>query len=824
MEETLAQIWQDVLAIEPIGRTDNFLELGGHSLLATRIISRIARQCQITLPLPGLFAHGTVADLAQYIQQNQATVGDEAPLITAQTEDMISHPLSFAQEGLWLLAQKHPDDPTFNIPFAYRLNGPLNRSAFAQSLQEIMYRHASLRTTFQIIDGQPTQIIALHPPALIEVDLQHLIPSAQQNAIDQHLIQTTTEAFNLAEGPLIRLKLLRLGTKQHIFILTVHHLVYDEWSHALFLQELQSLYTAFSQGEASPLPDLNLHYSDYAQWQRETNFQNILNYWQKTLQGAEALSLPGDFGHTTFASPKLAEQTQALPPDLVLALKTLSQQEQVTLFMVVLATFQLLLYRYTGQADITLGMASTYRPQLELESVIGFFIHTLPLRLTLDPQMAFQDLLAQMRQRALSAQAHQSLPFEKVAGELALQSSAITPALLQVYCNSLTLADDLSLPDLETISLLPSKANTHYNLSLYVEDISPDLTLRLVYNAHLFKSTTITWLLERLVTLLSSAVAQPTQTLTQLPTFTPSAKLAFRQQCNSLAPSSSYAPFPAEAIEQSIATRFEQQVQNFPDKAAVKTPKLTWTYRQLNEQANQIAHTLLTLCSREEKQIAILFQQDPAMLAGILGTLKSGRAYVPLDTAHPLARLAQIVADAEVKTILFNTTTESLAQDLLVKTDVIGLNIDHLAPEIPTSNPQVDSTLDGLAYILYTSGSTGQPKGVMQNQRNVLHHIRAYTNNLHLSPSDRLSLIPSYAFDAAVMDIFGALLNGATLYPVNIKTDAPEKIMAWLQAEAITVYHSTPTVYRYLLQAKAQNFHWKAVRLVVLGGRTRFAR
>jgi amino acid adenylation domain-containing protein len=756
---------------------------------------------------------------------NTATQTNLPPILPAPRDKDL--PLSFAQQRLWFLDQLESNSSAYNMLAAYRLTGQLNITALEQSLNQIIQRHEILRTTFPSVDGQPSQVIEPHKTLTLPIiDLQD---HSEKEVIAQQLVKEEVQhPFNLAKGPLFRAKLLSLPQAEHILLITRHHIVYDGWSDNVLIEELTCLYAAFSTGKPSPLPQLPIQYADFAYWQREwlagEICQKHLSYWKQQLQGAPPLlELPLDHPRPTIQTFTGAKHSQHLCQPLSQSLKTLSQNQGVTLFMTLLAAFKVLLYRYTGTEDIVVGSPVAGRNRSEVEPLIGFFINTVVLRTHLDGNPSFRELLGRVKEVTLGAYEHQDMPFEKLVEELQPERSLSHNPLFQVWFNMVNLKSKaLELPELTVELLSSSEATSRFDITLYVREQNESITLQWVHNQDLFNPETIVGMAERFQTLLESIVANPKQPISNLSLLSPAKCKRQQNRKNLVTPDKPFTEFPKTAIEQSISARFSEQARKYPDNIAVSTKKYQWTYRSLNHQANAIANTLRQLCGENQQQIALLLEHDAPAIAAILGVLTVGNTYVILDPTHPKLRLTYILEDSQATVILTNNNNIALAKELTA--DKIHLiNIDKIDLENAGDDVNLSVSPDTPAYILYTSGSTGQPKGVRQNHRNVLHFIRNYTNNLHIAPDDKLTLLASYSLDAAVMDIFAALLNGATLCPFDIKADGLEKLCQWLIQQEITIYHSTPTVYRHFIDTlpvptQPEETHFPQIRLVVLGG------
>lgn len=822
-EEILVKIWSELLGVR-VGIYDNFFELGGHSLLATQIISRIRQAFQVDLPLRSLFEKPTVAELAENLDR-EAQIPLEATIQPTPRDRDI--PLSFVQVRLWLLEQIEGAKAAYKISRALHLKGKLNIAALEQAFQAVIKRHEVLRTRFQVVESSAIQVIE---PEIIftlpVINLQELTTQQQSTQIQEIAKEETQRPFDLNIAPLLRVNLLRLNEESHVLLLTIHHIIADGWSMGIFFREIASYYEAFINGSSCQLSKLPIQYADFACWQRQQLqgklLETQLTYWKQQMAGAPpVLELPFDYPRPAVQTFQGASESQLLSKTLSHRLKALSQQENATLFMTLLAAFKILLYRYTGQEDIIIGSPVAGRNRRDIEGLIGFFINTIVLRTQLEEKLNFHSLLSRLRDVALGAYAHQDLPFEKLVEQLQPPRSLSYTPIFQVWFNMLNLENNsLKMADLCLETITFPKRLTKFDLSLYVQEYSDGINIEWVYNCNLFKAETIALMKERFQTLLENIVTAPEQSIGNLSLLSKTERQKLQANKNIVHLSQSYIEFPKSAIEQSIPDRFEEQVRKYPHNIAVWTESYQWSYHTLNDKANAIAQFLLQIYGRTSERIALLLEHDAPAIASILGVLKAEKIYVPLDPTYPKFRLNYILEDCQAAALLSNSKNLALAEEL-TEGKIPLINLDEIEFK-PTGN-KVQTTIapDTLAYILYTSGSTGQPKGVVQNHRNVLYFIRNYTNNLQISPADRLTLLSSYSFDAAIMDIFGALLNGATLYPIDIKAEGLNDFAARLRQQEITIYHSTPTVYRYFLAtlpAPQAELALPKVRLVVLGG------
>ncbi len=850
-EELLAGVWAAVLRRERISVEDNFFDLGGHSLLVTQVLARVREIFGVELPVSALFEATSVASLAERVERARREAQGlpaSAPQPMPRNPDPSIRqdsagrgdgalPLSVAQQRLWFLDQLEPGTAAYTIRAAVRLLGPLDIGALERGVHEIVRRHESLRTSFPAIDGQPAQIIApvnaphdgraVHESPLQVIDLRE-VPTDRREA--EALRLAADEAgrpFDLARGPLLRVTLLQLDQEAHALIVIVHHIVSDGWSIDVLIRELMALYQAFSRGQPSPLPELPIQYADFAQWQRAwlqgEPLEALLAYWKERLRGIAPLDLPAYRPRPPLQSATGAQQMLLLPGDLSDAIRALGRRMGATMFMVTLAAFQALLARYTGQDDIAVGAPISSRTHRQTEGLIGLFLNTLVLRTDLSGDPTFGELIERVRGVCLGAYAHQDMPFEQLVDLVQpVRDLSRTPLFQVMITQAAGTGTEVAPAGLRVEPLPLPDPVAKYDLTLYVGEQREGLRLVLVYNADLFEARQMADLLDHLQNLLRGAVADPGQHISTLP-LEDEARARLNTRMAMPCPGVPFVTWDREAIDQAIHERFEQQAALYPANIAVKTRRQAWTYDQLNRTANQVARAILAAGAGDGTQVALLFDHDAPMIAAILGALKAGATYVPLDPAYPQERLAMILADSQARLVLTESAHQGFAQGL-AGAALPSIVLEEIDPATPDTNLGRPVAPDAVAYILYTSGSTGQPKGVMQSHRNVLHHIRVYTNNLHISARDRLTLFSSYSFDAAVMDIFGALLNGATLCPLDARAEEPARLVERLAQAAISIYHSTPTVYRYVVGALGEAAQLPGIRLVVLGGEEVLAR
>ncbi|QMS92432.1 NcpA [Nostoc edaphicum CCNP1411] len=799
IEEILALIWQQVLKVELVGRHDNFFELGGHSLLATQLISRVRSSLKVELPLRSLFAAPTIAELSHNIQQLQQQDLELAALPILRRAENAETPLSYAQQRLWFLDQFEPNSGSYNIPFGLRLVGTLNVVALEQSLIEIIHRHEALRTNFITVDGQATQIIQTQPNwSVAVVDLKHLPLTEQETAAQKLVQQQAFEPFDLESEALIRATLIVLSETEQWLLVCMHHVVSDGWSIGVFVQELQALYNAYSQGQPSPLLPLPIQYADFAIWQRQwlqgEVLQSQLSYWEQQLANAPTfLSLPTDRPRPAVQTFNGAYQEFALSSELTQRLLQLSQQQGVTLFMTLLAAYNTLLYRYTGQTDILVGTPIANRDRTEIEGLIGFFVNTLVMRTDLSENPSFNELLPRIREMALSAYAHQDLPFEMLVEALQPERDlSYTPLFQVMFVLNNAPTSEVELTEL-TVSSLPIESSTaKFDLTLSMENTSTGLVGGWEYNTDLFDSNTIERITGHFVTLLEAIVANPQERISQLPILT-----AFEQQQLLIEWNNTSVDYPQDKC---IHQLFEEQVERTPDAVAVVFENEQLTYHELNCRANQLAHYLQSLGVSADVLVGICVERSLEMVVGLLGILKAGGAYVPLDPEYPQDRLSFMLADAQVSVLL---TQQHLVEKLPQhQARVVYLDNDWFAiAKSSQENPIAKVQPSNIAYVIYTSGSTGQPKGVILSHSNLCNHMFWMQATFPLTEKDKVLQKTPFGFDASVWEFYAPLLAGGQLLIAEPggHTDSAY-LLKLIAQQQVTTIQLVPSLLQMLLE------------------------
>ena len=746
-------------------------------------------------------------------------------LTAEQQERLIESlpPLSYGQERIWFLEQLDPGGSTFNVPRAVRLVGKLDVGALQQALTEIVRRHEMLRTSFLTVDALPYQIV--HPAAELPLSVEDLSghdDEARHARSLRRIHELAAVPFQLDREWPIRAALLVLGPEQHVLVLVVHHIAADGWSLTIFDREISALYQAFRAGQPSPLPELSLQYADFAKWHRKTlepHQSDQLDYWKSQLADHPAdLDLPTDWPQTATQTHDGASVRTDLSPALTASLAELSKQHGCTLYMVLLAGASTLLARHTGSMDICIGCPVAGRETEDVENLIGFFLNTIVMRLDLSGNPTFEELLRQARKVALGGFANQSVPFEKLLEELQPKRQLNRTPLFQVMLNLQSYESaDVEIPGLRLEPMQLPEPDAKCDLTFYGKTFQDSLRLSLVYNTRQFERETALELLTHLERILTQVAANPSCRLSDLrllasaDTQPPRARRPGDQPEIDFGRSSI-----AYRTDDTVTTRFERIAALQPQALAIDSARDRWTYDALNRLANRIARTLDGHRSAPQSLVALVFAGRPPAIASMLGALKAGMCYLCCDPAGPGPQLNATSGKARITACVTDCLSSSEADRMFGETTA-WIHVDYLPADVEDRNLERVVDEDRWAYILHTSGSMGAPKGVVQSRRNLLHHIRTYAESLQIGPGDRLTLLPSLGFDAAVMDIYGALLSGARLCPFDLLEESADAITQRMGDQGVTIYHSTPTVFRFLFE-NARREDLATIRAVVLGG------
>ena len=824
-EVALQKIWRETLDLDQIGVNDDFFQLGGHSLIATRVGSRVRERFAVELPIREIFASPTIAQLGALIDSAN---NDDSQLVlpripvAAREGELL---LSFPQERVWFLEQLFPRNLAYNFQSTLRLKGALDVTALQRSLDEIVRRHEIFRTTFPSVDGHPVQVIhEQFSVTLPIIDVSSFPESEREAEAKRRIDYELRQPFTVTQLPLIRWVLVRVADEDHILVHIEHHLVHDGWSFNVFLNELIKLYTAFASGQPPQLAQLPIQFADFAQWQRQWLSGEVaekqLRYWREKLQGSPpTMELPTDRPRPAVQSFRGTSRRVELPIELCESLRAASREHGVTLFMMLFGIFQILLERYTNQEEFVLGSGIANRRWPETETMIGMLVNTVALRADTSGDPTIPELLQRVRETTIEAYANQDLPFEMVVDSLQSQRDLSRNPLFQVMFNF----HDASLIELKLPGLsldlveVVSNGSAKFDLNVIVIPRSEQqvgsgsrraaegITLIWEYNVDLFDETTIQKMAECYRLLLEQVARDSQRRISSyhLTSETERQQLLFEWNKTRTA-------YP----EKSIAELFAAQVEQHGAAIAVKCDGEELSYAELNRRANQLAHYLRAHGAVPETCVGICVERSVDMIVGLLGILKAGAAYLPLDPGYPAERLAHMLADARPSLLL--TQKKFLAQLPTADTKVVCLDADHeLISGESTDNPRNETVLDNLAYVMYTSGSTGQPKGVAVTQRNVVRLVKE-NNYASFTANEVFLQFAPLTFDASTLEVWGALLNGARLVIFPPYAPTLEELGRTIQEKEVSTLWLTAGLFHQLVDERPESL--TGVRQLLAGG------
>jgi amino acid adenylation domain-containing protein len=826
MEAVISESWAEILCLPHVDPGSNFFALGGHSLLAVQCVSLLRERIPVALSLSDFFEHATVAQQAELVRgrlengtraNGQRSTDQSVQHVDAALHDVSSSvspskiplrdgsvpcPLSPAQRRLWFMEQLNPGLPVYNESEAVRLIGDLDIDAMGRALNVIVQRHEILRTTIRTVDTEPTAIVhESWPLQLKQIDISTLSAAERQAEVEHLLTEEPRRPYSLEAEPGIRATLLRLGPQEHVLILMMHHIICDWSSEGVLWRELSDLYRMFSRGETPALPPLAIQHGDYASWQVkqniEANFAEDLAFWEQTLRGSpELLELPSDRTRPSTLSHRGARQRIVLKSTLTAALRDLGRRAETTLFSVFAAALNTLLYRYTGQEDILLGIPIADRDRKELQQLIGFLLHTQVLRTGLSGDMTFRGLLAQVQKAALDLYLHRAVPFDQVVRKMQPERNLSYSPLFQVMLNWRDRDQLLSFIGLEGLvieSLLAESRTSKFDLTLFATDCGNEIWLEMEYSTDLFDDARITRMLGHFQTLLESVAGNPDSRLADLPILTPAERQSILVDWNR-----TELAYPKDRLVHEL---IEEQVERTPDAVAVVFESQQLTYRQLNERANHVASHLHNLGVGPNVLVGICVDRSLEMLIGLLGILKAGGAYVPLDPTFPIDRLSFMLEDSQPLVLLTLKTIQaklSAHRGKIVWLDAI-LAETKSVDATPKSN---QCKVTDLAYVLYTSGSTGKPKGVQISNRALVNFLSSMRKEPGLLPHDTLLAVTTPSFDIAGLELFLPLIIGARVVIASREATVDgAQLSTLMKHHGVTVMQATPATWRLLLEA-----------------------
>ncbi|WP_257454347.1 non-ribosomal peptide synthetase [Archangium lipolyticum] len=823
VEELLAQLFRQVLNVEQVRREDDFFQLGGHSLSATRLVARVRQSFGIELPLGAVFAAPSLAAMARELSQRQ---GSAANLPGPSPRPAGSPPvLSFSQERLWFLQQLQPDSSAYHMAEAVELEGALDSGALEESLRLLLSRHSVLRTTFSAREGHPLPLVRPLPSQVLQHESLAELSAPEALALLQaRLRQEVDRPFHLEHGPLYRFWLWRLGPQRHVLLLAFHHLLVDVLSLDILMRELGEAYAALRQGQQPALSPVRLDFSDVAEWQRTPVVHALedrqLEYWREQLAGApRLLQLPTDRARPPVLSDKGGTAARhRLSPALTQALGALCRQHQVTPFMALYAAFAALLHRYSGQEDFCVGTPVASRTHPATDDVVGLFVNSVVLRSRLQPSASFASLLSQTRSTALEAFAHQDVPFEKVVSHLGVERSLSHSPLFQVFFAWNRVDHSLAgaLPGLAARPLhLPASA-AKFDLAVMVSEDGPHLDVEAEYSTELFDASTVQRLLGHYLQLLEHALRAPDTRLDSLSLLSEDERRFVLHACNE-----THRPLEAQAT---VVSLLSEHARRTPRKVALAFEGGQWTYAGLEAHLHQVAHRLVAQGVGPESVVALVGPRTEATVRAVLSIHKAGAAFLPLEARLPPARIAQVLEESRAPFALALGGADALLAQALELLPASRrprlLSLAGWEAESPETLARRDSS-DGLAYVLFTSGSTGVPKGVMVHQRGMLNHILGMQQALGLGSEDLIAQTAALSFDISVWQMLAAFALGATTWLLEDEVvREPVRLASALEASGVTTVQLVPSVLQAMLEdggARTPPSFERLKRMVTIG-------
>ena len=824
VEEMLAGCWARILGLEEVGVEDNFFTLGGDSFFATQLILRLRNVFRTDWPVAFLFEAPTVRRLAAWLaaheprpgwvekaallyRKNKGMSTDEiedsavAPRLIPRLRERNEMPPSFGQRQLWFFNSLFPETPLNNIAQAVRLRGPIDLPVFQQTLTEIARRHEVLRTCFRVHqDGLPVQAVALPAPVeLALASLEHLPPNERQSQARRLALEASRTPFDLAAGPLWQSRLIRLDRDDHLWLLTMHHAISDGWSMEIFFREFSTLYRAFGAGQPSPLAELPIQFGDFAAWQRQEMESETLarqrDYWRHQLRGAPpVLKLPADRPRPDRPSFRSGQQTCVLALDLVRALRSLGQQEGVTLFVLLLTVFQTLLQRLTGQDDLVVGTPSAGRNREETVGMIGFFVNTLVVRTRLTAEQPFRAALHRTWDVVFQAFAHQELPFDRLVEELQPERSLSHSPVFQVFFNMMNYPEsEILMPGVTAEALGYTELHSKFDLTLYVRERKDAVELRLVYQQDLFDTVRMAGFLAQYIYLLEQVVASPDTAIGGFSLVPP---------CHQ-----DLLPDPRQPLDEPPQVRVPALIAGWaratPDQAAVMHGERNWTYRQLMEGAEELVKSLRTLGVVPGEVVAVTGQRSFGLMAALVAVLQSEAVLLPVDPELPAERQRLMLEQAQSRWLMrvggSGIDEETIHRDAILSVDPQSgrpSSVPHRGG-LRASGPESG---DDRAYVMFTSGTTGIPRAVLGRHPGLSHFLKWQRHTFQVGPGDRCAQLTGLSFDVVLREVFLPLTSGATLcLPAEREEEDPERFWHWLRAQQITVLHAVPTVTQFWL-------------------------
>jgi bacitracin synthase 3 len=807
IERTLVKIWGRVLGIseEKISVKADFFDMGGNSLLGIRLINRIREELGITLAFRDILSFSTIEQLGVLIDNQIRGKEKDINLVHLTRTDHL--PLTSNQKRLWLITKLQPDVPMYIIPLAFKFQGFLNCEIFQKSLEILFERHHIVFSVIKEDEGEPYCEIIPKGVKVTFIDYTELPKEEKLEKVKKLLNEVSRRVFDLGQGPLSRLYLIKTAEDEHYFHMTIHHIIFDGWSQGVLVNDLSKIYNSLIKGEEVELEVLEYQQYDYAQWEANAEIikEESVAFWKENLRGCSpVLNFPYDFPRTEMPSGRGSFETVHLSQDLSDKLRQISKVEGSSLFTTILSVFGIQMQKYSGEDDINIGLPVVYRPHSKLENIIGMFVNTVVVRLKNETDLTFRDIIHQTNEAALNAISHQNLSFEKVVDLLNPERSSGANPLFQVaFAWQNNLSVPIKLDGIKSETIKGKERAPIFDITFYLWENGDVIEGEIEYNMDVLKTETIIRLKDHFLILVNNLVANIDIPVSSVSMISEEEKKIIESV------NDTYTDYPRD---KTICQLFEEQVKLFPDKTAVSFRGSCLTYKQLNERANQLSHTLRNYGVTNNELVGLLVEKSIEMIVGILGILKSGGGYVPIDPEYPEQRINFIIKDSGCNFLL--------VQDKFIKVKTkgvkrINLNSPFSFSKVKSNLERINSSSD-LAYIMYTSGTSGMPKGSMILQYSVVRLVQN-TNYIKLTSTDNILLTGAIVFDATTFEIWGALLNGGTLYIVEKETILdPDVLGEELLKNDITILWLTSPLFTHIAEQRTDIFG--KLKYLLIGG------
>ncbi|MCR8643269.1 amino acid adenylation domain-containing protein [Paenibacillus sp. N1-5-1-14] len=814
-EQALATIWSEVLGVLPIGIDDNFFDLGGHSMRTIQIRSRIKQQLGIELALKDLFDHQTIRELAMIFDAADVSGIHQTAVLIPKLADSDYYPMSHAQQRLYLLDCIEPENRSYNMQVAIEMKGNLHKEAFEYAVMRLLERHEALRTTFTVIEGQPVQRVGAIPSGVCTfIDLSDENEAIQQEHLTQAEHHGAQLRFNLNEGPLYQIRVYKMAADRHVLWMYMHHIIGDYWSWQVLIPELAAMYESYSKGSEPSLQPLSIQYKDYSSWQNNRLAQGELieaeRYWLTQLQdNLPILDLPTDHPRPSVQLFAAGEVTRHIDQHRLERIKLLAQEQDATLFMILLSVVGVFLSRMSGQEDIVIGTPEAGRDHMELEGLIGFFVNTLPLRLDLHANLTFQEVIAHCKKTALDAYTHHEYPFDQMVEKINPDRDTSRSPLFSVMfqLNHLP-AQSIEAGEVQFCPLPVDLHMTSFDLTFVGIETEAGLDFVVQYRSDLYETSTMERWMNHFMVLLDSLLEQPTQIINQPNLLSKSERHQLLEVWNDTS-----IAYSGELVHR----LFQVKAKQVPDAIAVEMDEMKLSYRQLDEQSERLAHFLRGQGVGPDVFVGLCMERAPELMVGLLGVLKAGGAYVPIDPSYPRERLTYLLSDSQVAVLL--TQERLLAQ--LPSHEAVTYCLDRDWLQITTCSdcpPQRDTIEGDMAYMIYTSGSTGKPKGVMITHRGMSNYLQWAVGAYEVEQGIGSIVSSSLSFDATITSLFTPLMTGGRVVLLHEGKEIEQVSQALRQYDNLSLLKITPAHLHLLNQQLAPEELVGRVRTVVIGG------